>query len=117
LLGRCWVTGVCFGSARAVGRGPAEALVGRSGLETADRWFARWGTVGIVATRLLPGVGFDAISFAAGLSRIRFQTSLAVTLVASAPQTLLYAFLGQRARERPGGCWPPASPSAPWPGS
>ncbi len=97
MVGQAVAAGVCFAIARGVGRAPAEALVGRFGLETADRWFARWGTAGIFVTRLLPGVGFDAISFAAGLSGMRFGTFLAVTVVASAPQAFLYAYLGERA--------------------
>lgn len=97
MVGQTVAAAVCFGIARAVGRGPVEALVGRFGLETADRWFARWGTAGVLVTRLLPGIGFDGVSFAAGLTRIGFGPFLAVTAVGSAPQALLYAYLGQRA--------------------
>ena len=32
---------VAFGISRALGRGPVEALVGKAGLESADRWFER----------------------------------------------------------------------------
>lgn len=97
LVGQTIAASVCFAIARGLGRAPVEALVGRFGLEMADRWFARWGIAGIFVTRLVPGIGFDAISYAAGLTGINFARFALVTVVGSAPQTLLYAYLGQTA--------------------
>ena len=97
VLGQTVAAAVCFWVARAVGRRSAEALVGRFGLGAADRWFARWGTAGVLAARLLPGGPSDAVSFAAGLSGMRFGAFLAATAVGGVPQTLLYAYLGERA--------------------
>lgn len=102
LVGQSLAAAICFWLARALGRGPVESLVGRLGLESADRWFARWGLLGLFLTRLIPGVGFDGVSYAAGLSRMGFATFSAVTLLGSAPQLLLYVLLGQRA---PGTIW------------
>ena len=99
LLGQTVAAAVCFWVARAVGRGSAEALVGRFGLGAADGWFARWGTASVLAARLLPGVPSDAVSFAAGLSGMRFGAFLAATPVGGIPQALLYAYLGDRAPE------------------
>ena len=97
VAGHTLAAGVCFWLMRALGGGPVEAVVGRGWLESADRWFARWGTAAILITRLVPGVAFDAVSFAAGLTGIRFDRFLAATAIGVAPQTLLYAYLGHAA--------------------
>ena len=74
LFGHVLAASVCFGISRALGRLPVEVLVGKVGLESADRWFARWGVYAVFAGRLLPGVAFDAISYDAGLTSMRFAT-------------------------------------------
>ncbi|HKH09845.1 MAG TPA: TVP38/TMEM64 family protein [Rubrobacter sp.] len=99
LFGHVLAAAVCFGLSRALGRGPVEVLVGRTGLESADRWFERWGTYAVFAGRLLPGVAFDAISYAAGLTRMRFGGFTLATALGILPQTLLYSYLGRRAPE------------------
>jgi uncharacterized membrane protein YdjX (TVP38/TMEM64 family) len=71
--------------------------VGEAGLESADRWFARWGVYAVFAGRLLPGVAFDAISYAAGLTNMRFRNFLAATTLGIVPQTFLYSYLGRQA--------------------
>ena len=97
LFGHVVAAAVCFGISRALGRGPVEVLVGNAGLESADRWFARWGVYAVFAGRLLPGVAFDAISYAAGLTRMRFRSFLAATALGIFPQTFLYSYLGRQA--------------------
>src|SRR3989337_746705 len=99
LFGHALAAAVCFGISRALGRGPVEVLVGNAGLESADRWFARWWMYAVFAARLVPGVAFDVISYAAGLTRMRFRSFLAATALGIFPQTLLYSFLGYRAPE------------------
>jgi uncharacterized membrane protein YdjX (TVP38/TMEM64 family) len=113
LLGQTVAAAVCFWVARAVGRRSAEALVGRFGLGTADRWFARWGTAGVLAARLLPGVPSDAVSFAAGLSGMRFGAFLAATAVGGVPQPSSTPTSASAPRSWSGGCLPPAWPSPP----
>lgn len=99
LFGQMLAAAICFGIARALGRSVVQALIGKFGLESADSWFARWGVIGLFFTRLVPGIGFDAISYAAGLTRMTFATFMLVTLAGSGPQLLLYSFLGQNATE------------------
>ncbi len=99
LFGHVLAASVCFGISRSLGRVPVEVLVGRTGLESADRWFARWGMYAVFAARLVPGVAFDVISYAAGLTRMRFRSFFAATTLGIFPQTLLYSFLGRRAPE------------------
>lgn len=99
LFGHVLAAAVCFGISRAFGRVPVEVLVGRTGLESADRWFARWGLYAVFVGRLLPGVGFDAVSYAAGLTRMRFRSFILATALGIFPQTLLYSYLGRQAPE------------------
>lgn len=88
---------ISFWLARALGRGPIEALVGKAGLESADRWFARWGVYAVLIARLVPILSFDVISFAAGLTRMGFWGFLIATAVGAAPATFVYSYLGGRA--------------------
>jgi uncharacterized membrane protein YdjX (TVP38/TMEM64 family) len=97
VFGHVLAASVCFGISRALGRVPVEVLVGKAGLESADRWFARWGVYAVFAGRLLPGVAFDAISYAAGLTNMRFRNFLAATTLGIVPQTFLYSYLGRQA--------------------
>jgi uncharacterized membrane protein YdjX (TVP38/TMEM64 family) len=99
VFGHVLAASVCFGISRALGRVPVEVLVGKAGLESADRWFARWGAYAVFAGRLLPGVAFDAISYAAGLTNMRFRNFLAATVLGIVPQTFLYSYLGRQAPE------------------
>jgi len=93
LVGQTLAAVICFWIARALGRAPVEALAGKLGLETADRWFARHGARGVLLTRLVPGISFDLVSYAAGLTGIAFGPFIIATAVGVAPQAFLYAFL------------------------
>src|ERR687894_942728 len=99
LFGHVLAAAVCFGVSRALGRGPVEVLVGRTGLQSADRWFARWGMYAVFVGRLIPGVAFDVISYAAGLTRMQFRNFIIATALGIFPQTFLYAYLGRQAPE------------------
>jgi uncharacterized membrane protein YdjX (TVP38/TMEM64 family) len=99
VFGHVLAASVCFGISRTLGRVPMEVLVGKTGLESADRWFARWGVYAVFAGRLLPGVAFDAISYAAGLTNMRFSNFLVATTLGIVPQTFLYSYLGRQAPE------------------
>ena len=99
LFGHVLAAAVCFGISRSLGRVPVEVLVGKTGLQSADRWFARWGMYAVFFARLVPGVAFDVISYAAGLTRMRFRNFLIATALGIFPQTLLYSFLGRQAPE------------------
>lgn len=86
-----------FWVARSLGRRPVEVLVGKAGLESADRWFLRWGAYAVLVARLVPVISFDVVSYAAGLTRVRFGAFIAATVVGAAPAAFIYAFLGERA--------------------
>ncbi len=97
LISASLAAAISFGLARALGRAPVEALIGKAGLDSADRWFLRWGAYAVLVARLVPVVSFDAISFAAGLTRMRFWGFMAATIVGMTPATFVYAYLGGRA--------------------
>jgi uncharacterized membrane protein YdjX (TVP38/TMEM64 family) len=99
LFGHVLAAAVCFGISRSLGRVPVEVLVGKTGLESADRWFARWGVYAVFVARLFPGVAFDVISYAAGLTRMGFKNFLLATALGIFPQTFLYSYLGRQAPE------------------
>ncbi len=99
LFGHVLAAAVCFWISRSLGRVPVEVLVGRTGLQSADRWFARWGVYAVFVGRLIPGVAFDVISYAAGLTRMSFRNFLIATTLGIFPQTFLYSYLGRQAPE------------------
>ena len=99
LFGHVLAAAVCFGISRSLGRVPVEVLVGRAGLQSADLWFDRWGMYAVFAGRLVPGVAFDVISYAAGLTRMRFRNFMIATALGIFPQTFLSSYLGRQAPE------------------
>lgn len=97
LVSAALAAAISFGIARAAGRAPVEALVGRNSLGSADRWFERHGAYAVLVARLIPFVSFDAISYAAGLTRMGFWRFLGATTIGMAPATFIYSYLGERA--------------------
>lgn len=102
VVGQTLAAVVCFGIARALGRGTVEALASRYGLDAADRWFCERGAAGIFVLRLVPGVSFDVVSYAAGLTGVGFAPFVAATALGVTPQAFLYAWL---IREAPQSAW------------
>ena len=102
LTGQLLASLVCFGLARVVGRGVIEHLISAPALAAADRWFERWGVLGIVLARMVPGPGFDAASYAAGLTRVKPLPFLGATALGSLPQVALYAWLGDKSPQHLG---------------
>jgi uncharacterized membrane protein YdjX (TVP38/TMEM64 family) len=87
---------LCFWLARVLGRPAVERLAGGGAvLSTTDRFFERFGTHSILVARLLPFVSFDVVSYAAGLTPMRFLRFLIATGIGQLPATLLYSWLGQ----------------------
>jgi uncharacterized membrane protein YdjX (TVP38/TMEM64 family) len=97
VAGHALAATVCFWLARALGRRPVELLSWRAGLESVDGWITRRGALAVLLARLVPGVSFDVVSYAVGLTGMGFGRFIAATIAGTLPQTLLYAYLGQRA--------------------
>jgi len=99
LAGYAISASLCFGVARFLGRRRVEWLATRLGLDTLDRWISRYGVGAVFALRLMPGFAFDGVSYAAGLTGVRYPRFLLASVLGSAPQTLLFVFLGERASD------------------
>lgn len=99
LVGRALSASVCFGIARALGREAVERLVGERAIRRGDRWFEEWGGRAVLLTRLVPFLSFDLVSYAAGLTAIRFRSFLLATVAGEAPAVALYSWVGGRAPE------------------
>lgn len=85
---------IAFFISRKYGRRIVEKLVGREHLEFTDKWFDRYGTMAVLLGRLLPFVPFDAVSYGAGLTKMKFKNFLAATAVGAFPRAFFYVFLG-----------------------
>ncbi len=83
--------GLCFCIARALGREVVEKLTGRAVLRSADGYFTRFGPQTIPVCRLLPFVPFDPVSYAAGLTSLRFWPFMLATGVGQLPATIVYS--------------------------
>ena len=59
-----------------------------------DRFVEEHGAVLIFVLRLIPLVSFDAISYAAGLSSIRFRAFLLATALGMVPGTFAFVYVG-----------------------
>ncbi len=84
--------------ARGLGRGPVERLLGdkaEHGLLGSQNAL----TLTVFVSRLLPFVSFDAISYAAGLSRLHFWRFALATIAGILPASFVLAHFGSVAME------------------
>ncbi len=82
---------ISFGISRRFGRG---FVAGNAHAVRLDRFVEEHGAVLIFVLRLIPLVSFDAISYAAGLSGIRFRAFLLATALGMMPGTFAFVYLG-----------------------
>ena len=59
-----------------------------------DVFFDRYGKYAIVVCRLLPFVSFDIVSYAAGLTSMRFVPFFIATGIGQLPATIVYSYVG-----------------------
>lgn len=83
---------LCFWISRIYGRGIAEKLATKAGLEQVDEFFEKYGNKTILVARLLPFVPFDPISYAAGLTPMGFWEFFVATGLGQLPATLVYSY-------------------------
>ena len=90
-----------FGFARVVGRPVVERMLGRKRLAEVDGLLqSRKGLAAIVLLFLLPGSPKDALSYGAGLTGLRPQVFLALSVPARTPALLLSTLFGSEAYDR-----------------
>ncbi|WP_260864632.1 TVP38/TMEM64 family protein [Citrobacter sp. Marseille-Q6884] len=85
---------LCFFIARVFGRSAVEKLTGKTVLKSMDAFFDRYGKHTILVCRLLPFVPFDPVSYAAGLTSIRFRHFFLATGLGQLPATIVYSWAG-----------------------
>ena len=90
---------VAYGLARAAGPPLLDRLVGRERMEAADRLIARGGWPILLAGRLIPVIPYNAVSYAAGATKVPLGRFAWTTAVGVMPLTALTALLGQRLQE------------------
>ena len=88
---------LCFYIARTLGRDYVEKVVTKTGLAKVDEFFERYGKNSILICRLIPFVSFDIVSYAAGLTPIKFWDFFIATGLGQLPATIVYSYLGNLA--------------------
>lgn len=86
---------LCFYIAKFLGRDVVEKLTSKTALQSVDAFFERHGRYAILIARLLPFISFDIVSYAAGLTKIKFKDFLIATGLGQLPATLIYSYAGQ----------------------
>ena len=82
---------ICFGLSRAFGR---RFVHESERMGRLDAYVERHGALVVFVLRLIPLVSFDAISYAAGLSGMRFDKFFLATALGMAPGTFAFVYLG-----------------------
>ncbi len=91
---------ICFWVARRLGRPVLRRLTSQAALDRIDELGARLGIRLLVVLRLFPVAGVDYVSYAAGLTQMRFAYYIVISVLASAPILIFAAVLGDAVLER-----------------
>lgn len=85
---------LCFIIARILGRDIVEKLTSKVGLTQIDQFFEKYGRQSVLIARLLPFMSFDIVSYAAGLTSMKFLPFLIATGIGQLPATIVYSYVG-----------------------
>ena len=85
---------LCFGVSRALGRDVVERFAGKGALASVEGYFEKYGTKTVLICRLLPFVSFDAVSYFAGLTPLKFLPFFIATGIGQLPATIVYSYVG-----------------------
>lgn len=85
---------LCFWISRWLGRNAAEKLAGQTVLRGVEQYFEKYGPKTILICRLLPFVSFDAVSYFAGLTPMKFWPFFLATGLGQMPATIVYSYVG-----------------------
>ena len=85
----------CFYIARILGRDAAQRLVSKSGLEEVDKFFAKYGKNAVLICRLFPIISFDYVSYAAGLTPMKYLEFAFATGIGQMPAIFIYSYFGK----------------------
>jgi uncharacterized membrane protein YdjX (TVP38/TMEM64 family) len=85
---------LCFYIAKFLGRDVVIKLTSNEALGKVDSFFGRYGKYAILIARLLPFISFDIVSYAAGLTSMKFSTFFIATGIGQLPATIIYSYIG-----------------------
>jgi uncharacterized membrane protein YdjX (TVP38/TMEM64 family) len=94
-LGSTVVGMLSYSIARLGGRPLVEKFVKKKTIALAGEWFARRGRLAVLLGRLIPFIPFDAVSYFAGLAKMKIHTFTILTFLGSIPRCLFYAYMGE----------------------
>jgi uncharacterized membrane protein YdjX (TVP38/TMEM64 family) len=94
----CWLASalLAYWLAERFGRPLAARLVGAQRLARAEHLMERGGAATLLALRLIPLIPFNAICYAAGITRVPLGRYAWTTVAGILPLTVLVAYLGSR---------------------
>jgi uncharacterized membrane protein YdjX (TVP38/TMEM64 family) len=90
---------VCFGIARLIGRPGVVRIISVESLEKMDGFMERRGLLAVFLARLIPFINPDVVSYAAGVTGIRWLPFLLAIAAGSVPATVFYSVVGAAAIE------------------
>jgi uncharacterized membrane protein YdjX (TVP38/TMEM64 family) len=90
-----------FFIARTAGRPAVERLAGTDKMAKLDETTEATGVTALIVLRLFGGGLFDFVSYAAGLTPMRFSTYFAITNLCGIPGLLLFVYMLQKAISMP----------------
>ncbi|MEF9992651.1 MAG: TVP38/TMEM64 family protein [Romboutsia sp.] len=85
---------LCFYISKYLGRDVVCKLTSKYALNSVDVFFERYGKHTILIARLLPFMSFDLVSYAAGLTSIKFIPFFIATGIGQLPATIVYSYVG-----------------------
>jgi uncharacterized membrane protein YdjX (TVP38/TMEM64 family) len=96
----CWLASalLAYWLAERFGRPLARRLIGSDRLARAEKLVDRGGAGVLLSLRVIPLVPFNAICYAAGITRVPLGRYAWTTVVGILPLTVLVAYLGSRLR-------------------
>ncbi len=84
---------LAFCVSRRFGAGAVDALSGRR-VRVVQDFVAQRGFLSVLYARILPGIPYNVVNYAAGLTRVRLLTFAAATAIGCAPRAFAYTALG-----------------------
>ena len=73
----------------------ARILVSKGGLEQVDKFFAKYGKNAVLICRLFPIISFDYVSYAAGLTPMKYLEFALATGIGQIPAIFIYSYFGK----------------------
>jgi uncharacterized membrane protein YdjX (TVP38/TMEM64 family) len=103
----CWLASalLAYWLAERFGRPLARRLVGTRRLARAEELMDRGGAATLLSLRLIPLIPYNAICYAAGITRVPLVRYAWTTVVGIIPLTVLVAYLGSRLKSPDFGDW------------